>query len=80
MLRSWSGYARSRPCSGPRAQHQPAPSQADAHQPRPSPWLSLTPATLPGVSGGCRLWCPTYPPQRGGFAEGGGGVQRPSGQ
>jgi hypothetical protein len=43
-LRPWSGGARARPCSGLRAQHQPAPSQADAHQcPRPCP--PLTPAT-----------------------------------
>jgi hypothetical protein len=26
------------------------------------------------------IWCPSYPPQRRGFAEGGGVMQRPSGQ
>jgi hypothetical protein len=35
-LRQWSGGVRARPCSGLRAQHQPAPSQADAHLP-PAP-------------------------------------------
>jgi hypothetical protein len=43
-LRQWSGGAPARQCSGPRAQHQPAPSQADAHQ-CPRPWPPFTPAT-----------------------------------
>jgi hypothetical protein len=54
-LRPWSGGAQARPCSGLQAgaQHQPAPSQADAHQ-RPRPWYGVPPTSChPGPQSPC---------------------------